>query len=252
MLRGEIISQTTQESLDVGAISGYCYALLPQGGFIAAERICSEDMCIHQLYKVSDSGRHLLTTVQDFIYRLSISTDERFMAYATEHELSIHHLVSGEQLLCREGRFVVHNWDKQGTLLVYSEKHDHFLRFNPRTSEENIFSIPLEFQRYKRFRIAKLSPQGNFFIHIVYEGGLQGSWDKILILQSTQHEEYRVLFKLANIFDIGWSDNEQYISIAGIHKRDVFDIVYGYKIQNRVTLDKLIIGIHEGDVLKIG
>ncbi|KAF0145272.1 MAG: hypothetical protein FD156_1103 [Nitrospirae bacterium] len=227
-----------------------CYALLPTSiGVISYHKLCANAVCHRQIIMTTNSGQEVLENyIEDEMLRSpSFSNDERFFSYSTVKGIYIGIVSTKKQLFFPEGESFVYNWDNNGNMLAYSIKNGNFLVLNPSDSQRKEIKLPNEFANQRVF-VAAISPKGNLIAYSM-EKNIRGSAkDIFLVLQSASSNHYKVLAKKARIFDIKWSENEKYLSIAGVDKRDLFDISYGYKMRNATNHDKEIIDI-DGNII---
>lgn len=231
------------------------YDLLPKSiGIIACHNICYKEVCDRQIVMITDSDQAVLENyIEDDVRQSpSFSNDEHFFSYSTIKGIYIKNISTKKQLFYPEGESFVYNWDSCGNLLAYSIKNGNFIVLNPLKTQRKEIKLPDEFtNRHVHVMAAAISPKGNFIVYSIL-GKVKGSAkDILLILQLIHTGEYKVLTKKACIFNIKWSANEKYISLAGVNKRDLFEISYGYKMRNATNHDKEVIDIDGNLIMQV-
>jgi WD40 repeat protein len=250
----DIKKRSTNSLSSFAAINRNCYNLLNKSvGAISVHRICTKDMCYQQIIMTTVTCQEVLENHLEGIFCLlpTVSNDDRYISYSTSNGIYISNVLTKKQLFYPEGESFVYNWDNIGNLLAYSMENSYFLLINPTVCQKKNIKLPDEYaNRKSNIMTAAISPNGNFIAYGIL-GKVKGSAkDVLLILQSVHTGDYKVLAKKACIFSIGWSEKEKYISIAGVSKRDLFEISYGYKMRNATNHDKEVIDIDGNSIMR--
>ncbi len=229
--------------------SRYSYVLLKESiGCIYNVRYCSDKACMNQIIKKTNFDDYIIDgNVDDYFVRLSVSNCEKYIAFSTQKGIYINGTLSEKQIEYVEGENEIFNWDNESNLLCYIYEKAAFLIINPFTLEKKEIPLSVELSG-ERIKVASISPNGNFIIYFVYRKPYRTKEDCGLILQCINSSEYKILAMKAYVFDVAWSKNEQYISIAGVNKRDYFGLISGYKMRNAVNHDKEILDI-DGNII---
>jgi hypothetical protein len=208
-------------------------------GVVGIHRICNDETCYHQIVIQTERGSEILEDhiVNNISSGPTISNDEKYFAYSTSSGTHISDIATKKQVFYTDRELSMFHCDCAHNFLAYSYKDGCFSLLSPVTSEERKINLPNGLEN-DRVHIAALSPKGNFIAYGVY-GRLVGTTaDVSLVLQSVHSGSFKILGKRAKVLAIGWSDDEKYISIAGVTRRDLFDVGYLYKMRIASTHDK--------------
>lgn len=226
----------------LSSYSRHVNVLLPKGlGIIQQRRICSYNECSYQLVRTNYEGEQIIENNVDVIDHrsISISDDETYVAFSSNNGIHIDNLLTWQQLSypCRSHIF---NWDNESNLLTYDIDKKHFLLINPATSGHRVICIPDSLSD-RQVGVAAVSPKGTFIAYHLCSDHHRKKGDGTLVLLATRSLDYNLLSPWALVFDIKWSHNENYISVAGVKKRDLLDITYTHKMRNTASHDKEIV-----------
>lgn len=226
--------------------------LLPKSdGILSIHRICVGETCYHQIVMTTTVGSEVIegNVADSHCTGLTVSNDERFLGYSGSNGVLVQDLFARTQVFVAEGDFQVYNCAYNGIFLVYSIKNGYFLIVNPNSSESKEMKIPVEFVDGRVF-VASISPSAKFVVYNVYRRLRGSTADTLVVLQCVHSEDYKVITEMASVYDIGWSENEEFISIAGITKRDLFDFGYLYRMKNPSNHDKAVFDVNGNLIMR--
>jgi len=226
--------------------------LLPKTvGVLSTRRICVGETCYRQITMTTKTGSEVLedNILDDDCSALTMSHDERFLSFSTSKDIYINDIATRKQLFFSEGKAIVFNCDYNNNLLAYSYENGYFIILNPITSERKEIKLPDEFVG-SPVTVGAISPQGSFIAYNVYRKLRGTATNTSVVLHSLHSNNYKVLTQMASVYGIGWSENEKYISISGIAKRDLFDIAYMYKMRNSSNHHKEVYDIDGGLIME--
>jgi hypothetical protein len=217
---------------------------LPESiGFIKLNRIYSDSGCFNQIIKVTESTEEILeNNLDDFAYDISISRDERYLAYSTKLGIYVIELATGKQEFYQSGKSRIYNWNTSNELLGYDGNKRLLLVINPNKAGPEAIELPYHL-RNKTVWKASISPSGKAIVYQALGRKPGAKGDGPIILYSLLSQEHGIISDKVTVYGIEWAENEELISIAGVNKRDLFDISYGYKMRNATYHDKEIIDI---------
>ena len=180
-----------------------------------------------------------------------MSRHEQYLSYATKEGIFIKHLETGREFAVPEEKKVyLSHWNPHDMLLVWAKKKKYFLVIDPSTKTTSKVCIPPPF-RDGKVGFAKLSPQGDVILYDIRQKTYT-AYSTSLLLQRVEGESYTVVAKKANICDIRWSENGQYISIAGINTRgDPFNLYYDHHMRRGARYHKEVRDLN-GNILWSG
>jgi hypothetical protein len=247
-----LINNASEAVAEFNIPSRYAYELLPKSnGIIYLEKICIGDVCYYRIVIDRTSGPEILEDhIVNSVYSGPVvSKDEKYFGFSTVDGTRITDILSARQVIFSEGNLSLYNVDSNNNFLGFSLKESCFFLLNPSSPKTRRIQLPKEFQTRRVYiQTAALSPQATYIAYGI-QGEVRGTTaDMSLVLQHVDSGVYRTIAKRAKIFAIAWSDIEQYISITGVEKRDLFDIGYMYKMKNTSTQDKEILDT-EGKVI---
>jgi hypothetical protein len=212
-------------------------------GILHWTRICGrpENICWFQIIKTTPYGQEILEDHVEYVpSHLSMSQREHYLSYATEEGMFIKQLETGREWgVPEEKKVYLSHWNPHDMLLVCSKKKKYFLVINPSTRTTQKVCIPPLF-RDGKVSFAKLSPQGDLILYAIRQKTYT-AYSTSLLLQPAEGESYTMIAQKATICDIRWSENGQYISIAGINTRgDPFNLYYDHHMRKGTRYHKEI------------
>jgi hypothetical protein len=237
----DLLSLSRQET-ELPAPTRYRDVFLPNSvGLISKERICAKEFCINRLVRIDEHGVELLENNIDLlICDITMSSDGKYFAYATTTGIRIIDSTSAKEISYPGKDLRIFNFDGKNQLLASDATNKRLLVFNPQEKQPAIIEPPPD-HRTKSIWKAAISPSGGMVVYQLLGNmpGVQG--DSPIFLYSVTAEKHRKIADKVRIFGITWSESEKYIAFAGVNRRDIFDIVYGYKMRNATYNDKDVI-----------
>lgn len=222
--------------------SRYGETFLPDSvGMLAKETICAKEFCINQLVRIDEFGTELLENhIDSFVIDTAMSPDGKYYAYTTTTGIKIIDSASAKEISYLGKQLRISNFNIRNQLLATDSINKRLLVFSPPEEQPEYIELPPGL-RSKELWKAAISPSG---LLIVYQllgkmPGVQG--DSPILLYTTTTEKHRKIAYKVRIFGITWSESETCMAFAGVNRRDILDIVYGYTMRNATYNDKDVI-----------
>lgn len=221
----------------------YKNRLMPKTiGFLSAHVVCADDECFTEFLVVTTDGSTLIGPRHPG--RVSkdpcLSFDEKLLIFSDQENVYAYDLQTGKQIVFPMGKHVVSNWSLNNVLLICDLQRNHLVLADLNNQEE----VKIEVSRSGgRLQNGVVSPSGQFVCYWTISEVLEDAQGVNLNVYSVEENRHSNLGRWAMILDARWSVNEKLLSIAGVKRRDLFELEHGRKMRNAYTHDKEIISI---------
>jgi WD40 repeat protein len=236
------LESQSQKITELSVRSRYGDVFLPNTvGLLAIERICAKEFCFNQLVRIDEFASELLENhIDSFVVDTAMSPDGKYFAYTTTTGIKIIDSISAKEISYPGKQLRIFNFNIRNQLLATDSINKRLLVFTPPEEHPEFIELPPG-HRSKALWKAAISPSGEMIVYQLLGKmpGVQG--DSPILLYTTTTENHKIIANKVRIFGISWAESEKYLAFAGINRRDIFDIVYGYTMRNATNNDKDVI-----------
>ena len=224
--------------------------LLPKTlGFISEETVCADNECFTRFRITTANGTS--SAGPQITGRLtsgpSVSLNEDLSAFTDLHNVYVSNLLTGTQVAFPFAETWIYNWSVQNVLLACSQANKCLYLIDGVSQASRRIEVP----EAGLLQGGAISPGGAYVAYWVLNEDVPHAANAQLFLFSVAENKHYKLMEQAKILDVRWSPHEQYLSVTGIKRCDLFDISYGYKMRNPTVNDKEVIRLDGSTVVNL-